>query len=348
MDPRERIEAFWSGERPDRIPFTIYLWLLQQYEVVDDPALGPMYEAGLLTTWGLNTFGSRAKNVEQGHDSWTEEGQKAERYTMRTPVGEITSTYREGWHAKYFLETAADYRVMQYVVEHTEIFPQHEAFAQAEQEHGEHCIVHAGLGRSPIQTVLVDYAGLENFGWHLAELEEEIEALCEALLRNLRAAAEITAEGPGRYVSVLENFTADTMGPARFRRYHLPVYEELFPLLQSAGKIVGTHFDGRLASCQEAIAGSPIDLLESLTPPPEGDLTLAQARAAWPDKLFWSNINLETYDLPPERIRATVLEAVRQAAPDGRRLAFEVSEDLPRRWRESMPVILAALQEARG
>ncbi len=348
MDPRERIEAFWSGERPDQIPYTIYRWSLWQRGVLDDPAWQPMYEAGLRTTWGVSTFGSRTKNVEHGHDSWTEEGQKFERYTMRTPVGEISATSREGWHAKYFLETAEDYRVMQYVAENTEIFRQHEAFAQAEQEHGEHCIVHAGLGRSPIQTVLVDYAGLENFGWHVAELEEEIGALCEALLRNLRRAAEITAEGPGRYVSVLENFTADTMGPERFRRYHLPVYEELFPMLQAAGKIVGTHFDGRLASCKEAIAGSPIDLLESLTPPPEGDLTLAEARAAWPDKLFWSNINLETYELPPDRIRATVLEAVRQAAPDGRRLAFEVSEDLPRNWRESMPVVLDALRETQS
>jgi hypothetical protein len=307
-----------------------------------------MYQAGLLATWGVGTCGSRTKSVERVWDSYTEDGRKIDREVLRTPVGEITATYREGWHAEYFLKTAEDYRVMQYVVENTEIFPRHEAFAQAEQEHGKHCIVHAGLGRSPIQSILVDYAGLESFGWHLVDLAEEVEALCEALLRNLRRSVDITAEGPGRYVAVMENFTAETMGPERFRRYHLPVYEELFPMLQSAGKIVGTHFDGRLASCKEVIAESPIDLLESLTPPPEGDVTLAEARAAWPDKLFWSNINLETYELPPERIRETVLNAVQQAAPDGRRLAFEVSEDLPRNWPTSMPVVLEALQESGG
>jgi hypothetical protein len=347
MDPRERVEAFWSGERPDQIPYTIYRGYPWQRGVLDDPAWQPMYEAGLRSTWEVGTFGSRTKNVEHGHDSWTEEGQKFDRYTMRTPVGEISATYREGWQAKYFLETAEDYRVMQYVVEDTEIFPQHETLAQAEKEHGEHCIVHVGLGRSPIQTLLVDYAGLENLSWHLAELPAEVEALCEALLSDLRTAAEITAEGPGRYVSVAENFTADTMGPERFRRYHLPVYEELFPPLQAAGKVVGAFFDGRLASCKDAIAGSPINVLESLTPPPEGDLTLAQARSAWPDKLFWSNINLETYERPPDRIRAAVLEAVEQAAPDGRGLALAVSEDLPRTWRDSMPVVLDALRETR-
>jgi len=38
---------------------------------------------------------------------------------------------------------------------------------------------------------------------------------------------------------------------------------------------------------------------------------------------------------------------VQAGAPDGRFLAFEVSEDRPPRWRESMPVILAALNEMR-
>lgn len=346
MNAKERIEAFWLGERPDRIPLTIYMWLLQQYKVVDDPAWLPMYEAGLLTTLGIGVCGARRSNVEHLHDSFTEQGQRIDREVLRTPVGEVSATYREGWHAKYFLETADDYRVMQYVVEHTEVFAEPEPFARAEQEQGEHCLVHLGLGRSPIQTILVDWAGLANFGPHLAELEEEVLGLYDALLNNFRRAAEITAEGPGRYVSLLENFTAETMGPARFRRFHLPVYEEVFPELQRAGKIIGVHYDGRLASCQEPIAGAPIDLLESLTPPPEGDMTLAEARAAFPDKLFWSNLNLETYELPPDSLRATILDAIEQGAPDGRRFAFEVAEDLPRNWRDSLPAILEVLREA--
>jgi hypothetical protein len=158
----------------------------------------------------------------------------------------------------------------------------------------------------------------------------------------------IVAEGPGRYVSVLENFTAETMGPMRYGKYHLPVYNELFTQLQTAGKIVGTHYDGKLAACQELIAQAPMDLIESLTPPPEGDMTLAQARQAWPNKLFWSNINVSVYQLPPEQIRARILDLVQQAAPDGKRLAFEVSEHIPQNWQESMAVVLAALEETRG
>jgi hypothetical protein len=170
--------------------------------------------------------------------------------------------------------------------------------------------------------------------------------LYDALLENFRRTVELVAEGPGRYICVLENFSAEMLGPARFRELLLPVYEALLPVLQSAGKIVGTHYDGRLALCRDLIACAPIDLIESLTPPPDGNMTLAEARAAWPHKLFWSNINISCYDLPQADLRKLILDRVEQAAPDGRRLAFEVSEQAPANWRHSIRTVLEALREA--
>ena len=76
-------------------------------------------------------------------------------------------------------------------------------------------------------------------------------------------------------------------------------------------------------------------------------MTLAECRAAWPDKLFWSNINVACYNLPPEQLTALVLDRVEEASPDGKRLAFEVSEQYPANWKESMLVVLEALRETR-
>jgi hypothetical protein len=172
-----------------------------------------------------------------------------------------------------------------------------------------------------------------------------VNELYEALLDQFRRIVEVVAEGPGRYVSNMENFTSDALGPRRYEEFLLPVYEECFPLLREAGKIVGSHYDGRTSHCREQIARAPIDLIESLTPPPEGDQTLAEAREAWPEKLFWSNINVGLYDLPPDELRDVVQQRVREAAPDGRRLAFEISEECPGNWRESVGVVLDTLGE---
>jgi len=38
MDPRECVEAFWSGERPDQIPYTIYRGYPLQSGVLGDPS----------------------------------------------------------------------------------------------------------------------------------------------------------------------------------------------------------------------------------------------------------------------------------------------------------------------
>jgi hypothetical protein len=259
----------------------------------------------------------------------------------------VYETFIDGWRQKFLLETPEDYAVMTYVVRHTRISPAYNAFLAQEKAILPYGVALNFAGRTPLQTVLVDYAGLENFAYHLFDLESEVMELYEALLESFRRVVELVAEGPGRFVSILENFTAETLGPKRYKQLLLPVYQEFFPVLQSTGKIVGTHYDGKLASCKELVAKAPIDLIESLTPPPEGDMTLAECRAAWPDKLFWSNVNVACYELPPKELKALVLERVEQAAPDGKGLAFEISEQYPANWKESVPVVLSALKETR-
>jgi hypothetical protein len=345
MNIRERLEAFWSGERPDQIPYTIYQneWRHTQ----NDPAWHDLYQKGLGVTWHCPTVRLKTSNVETEEQTYTDQGKTILRRTMRTPVGEIYETYVDGWHHKYWLETAQDYMVMTYIVRHTEVLPTYDEFLALDKKIAPYGIPLVALGRTPLQIILVDYAGLGKFAYHLFDLAAEVQELYDALLTNFRKGVELTAAGPGRFVSVLENFTADSLGPKRYQEFLLPVYEEFFPILQSAGKIVGTHYDGQLASCQHLIADAPIDLIESLTPPPEGDMTLAEARQVWPDKLLWSNINVDCYYLPPRQLHDLVLERVAEAAPDGKRLAFEVSEQYPDNWPESLPVVLDALNETR-
>ena len=347
MNIRERIEAFWAGERPDMIPYTIYSWEYDASGSRDDPAWHAMFAEGLGVTNFLPVATYKTPGLEERTDEYREGGVTLRRHTLSTPAGEVYQEFRDGWHHKYFIETPEDYRVMTWIAAHTVTEQAYDSFNYEVRSAPAHMIIMPRTPRTPLQEILVDLVGLENFGLHLFEHRDDLAALYEALLGKFRRSIEIAAEGPGRYVEVLENFTAETLGPKRYEEFLLPVYEECFGMLHEAGKIVGTHFDGKTASCGDVIARSPIDLIESLTPPPEGDQTLAECRAAWPKKLFWSNLNVGLYQLPPKRMRRIILERVVQGAPDGRRLAFEVSEHLPVNWRESMPVVLETLKETR-
>ncbi|MBD3183777.1 hypothetical protein GF312_15920 [Candidatus Poribacteria bacterium] len=347
MTPEERIEVFLDGECPDQIPYTIYYNEFRHTK--DDPAWLPMFEDGLRVTYLYCPVGSKANNLEVSHDTYNENGHRIDRTTMKTPVGEIYSTRKDGWHDQYLLKTAEDYRVMTYITEHTDIWAgDYSRYEEYKKEVAGHGVVHISLGsRTPYQRILVDYAGLENMAYHLIDFEDAVMEFYKALLKNFKKNVEIVAEGPGKYVSVLENFTAETTGPDRFNDFHMSVYKDCYPILHESGKIIGNHYDGKLSCCKELIAESPIDLIESLTPPPEGDMPLDECRQAWPDKLFWSNIQTTTYFFEPEKIRKIVLDSAQQASPDGKRLAFEVSELIPPNWKKSMPVVIEALKETR-
>ena len=81
----------------------------------------------------------------------------------------------------------------------------------------------------------------------------------------------------------------------------------------------------------------------ALTEPVEGDMTYDQCRAAWPNLVFWANINVGLYDQPPEILRQAVIDRRRRAGKRG--FAFEISEDLPKNWKESIPIVLDAMDE---
>ena len=88
---RERIDAFWSGERPDEIPYTIYQ--NEWRHTADDPAWAAMYANGLGVTWYLRSFEWKLRDVEIVDERYVEDGKPMRRQTQRTPVGEIHATW---------------------------------------------------------------------------------------------------------------------------------------------------------------------------------------------------------------------------------------------------------------
>ena len=340
MTPRDNLIAALDGRRPDWIPYTV-----NQEFVTDDPAWDDLFAAGLCPIPYVHTASEEMTEVERVVEPVAWRGQAGRRVTLRTPRGDISRIEVDGWVQEYYLKTPADYRVMEHIVRHTRLTLDSAGFETAERSVGDRGLTLVGIGRSPLQTILVDYAGLEHFAYHLADGFPELFALADALEEQLLARARLTASGPGRYISLLENFTAECWGAARFREHHLPVYARLLPIFAAADKRVFPHCDGRIARVAPLLAGTAFAGIESLTEPPEGDMLLAQARASVPDKVLWANINVGLYSLPPDELRRWVRERVQAAAPDGRGLAFEISEDLPPNWRQAVPVVLETLRE---
>ena len=167
--------------------------------------------------------------------------------------------------------------------------------------------------------------------------------LYEARKKLILEEYRLIAEGPGRFVKIWENLTVSMLGPKRYTDLLLSFYNLCKPAFEKGGKRVMVHYDGALSVIAGQIAEAPFHMIESLTEPPEGDMTYDQCRKVWPDKVFWGNINVGLYFQPEEELRSEVIAKRDRAGKKA--FALEISEDLPSNWEKSIPVVLKTLKE---
>lgn len=336
MSARDDLIKVLNGDEPDTTPLSIYSSLMPDADVT------PLIEKGLLLTPHVEMVKIVDRGVEKQTVERRENGHVCVRQRLTTPVGAVEQEWTDSWRSEHLVKEPHDYKVLQWIVEHWELQPNYEEFFAQEKQVGERGLVIGTAGRTPAQKINVDWAGTEKFCLDIGSEVTELFDLYEALKRQFIVTTRMIAEGPGRFIKLWENLTVSMFGPQRYRKLLAPIYEICAPILEHSGKRLMVHYDGALSPISGDIAAAPFHMVESLTEPPEGDMTYDECRAAWPDKALWCNINVALYSLPPEQFRREVIGKRMRAGKRG--VAFEISEDLPKNWREAIPVALEALR----
>ncbi len=354
MTARELLITALEGETPRRTPLAVYDWCMGAITTDElsakmrEPRWQSLIERGLAVRHHCPV----TKAIEHGVESSVEEFHRGEDLhrveTKETPVGTLRKTSRNGWHQDDWIKCAEDYKTQQWIVEHTELVPNCDAFEEVEDAIGEHGIVVVTgaanwMHRTPAMSINVDWAGTERFcldvGLELTELYDLYAAQKKVFIEEQR----LIAAAPGRYVAWFENLTVNMLGPQRYGDLLMPIYQEAVPIHEAAGKKVMVHYDGALRAVADQIATAPFHIIDSLTEPPEGDMTFDRCRAAWPDKVFWGNVNVDLYYRPADQLREAVRGICHRAGKQA--VALEISEDLPGNWEQSVPVVLETLEE---
>jgi hypothetical protein len=184
-------------------------------------------------------------------------------------------------------------------------------------------------------------AGLERFSMDLAceqpELIELIEIMNEQMVEVFRCVLQTKAQ----QIKLWENLSIETMGPAVYRKYLIPLYERILKTIEGSNKRIVLHYDGKLKVIAGDIRKLRFDGIDSLTPPPEGDMAIAEARKKWPEKFFWLHPSLGWYDLPKKQLVENVIRMAKDAGP--RRYCMMISEEVPLHWQRTVPLVLDAL-----
>jgi len=160
MNLRERLMTVYRGGKADRVPLTIYDWILEAAL----PGKGNPFEKQGLTLLGVaSLFKDKPDNTITIDQKETGSGRDRQIITtIKTPVGEVTEcakfdpSFGSKWITKHFIQSPEDYKVMQYVYEHTTSEPTYEKFIAADKEMAQRGIIVGGIHPTPMVWLMVE------------------------------------------------------------------------------------------------------------------------------------------------------------------------------------------------
>ena len=329
MTPRERVLRALRFERVDRMPFTIY-----EYKLPQCSAERELRNRGLcIVHRHVGVFNTHRPNVKTTRHVYFENGKQFTRTVYETPAGTLSSLYEAAgftsWCHEKLFKTPDDYKALLAFFRDERYEPNYEAFADAERWMGEDVILRSGFGLEPLQTLISsEPMGMEDFCIQWMDNRDEILKLYDAIVENRRKVYPLVAESPATHANYGGNVVPEIVGTENFAKYYVPNYNEAAEVMHRHGKLVGSHLDDDCGLLAPLIAKTDLDYIEAFTPAPTTDMTLAEARAAWPDKVLWLNFPSDRHlldDAGVERFTVDMLDTL--ASVDG--VIMGVTEDMP-------------------
>jgi hypothetical protein len=345
--PRERVEIALRGQRADKVPFTMY-----ETQIPQCTAERELRNRGMcIVKRDVPAYLTHRPNVRTTQQVYWENGRKLVRTIHETPVGTLSCIDEPAgfttWTHEQLFKSPDDYKPLLFFIRDEQYEPNYPAFAAAQQAFGDDAIFRAGLFLEPLQMLISGgMIDMQEFCIQWMEYRDEVLTLYNALVDQRRRLYPIVARSPATICNYGGNVTPEIIGLEAFEKYYVPHYNEAAEVMHKHGKLLGCHFDAncRLLSC--AIASTDLDYIEAFTPAPDTDMTLAEARAAWPGKVLWVNFPSSVHLKSDDEVRATTIDLVKQAGtPDG--LLMAVTEDIPEfRWQDSCRAIMDGLDIA--
>ena len=345
MTPRERVTAALHKQPTDKVPFTIY-----EYKIPQCAVERRLRNDGLCIVH-RNVAGVKGStpNCVGRSFSYSENGRSRVRQEIQTPAGTLSTVAEPAgftsWTLEKFFKGPEDYKALRALAADTVYAPNYEEFAAAEKWMGQDVILRGGVGGFPLHMIMIHYMGVEVFAEEWLERRDEVLSLEKVMADNLRKVFPIIADAPITHANFGGNETPEVMGPHRYREFCLPLIQECAEHFHRKGKLLGSHMDANNRAWAADLAKSGFDYIEAFTPCPDTDMTLADALAAWPDKVMWINFPSSVHLSDLATIRRTTRELI-QAARGTNRLIMGITEDMPPdRWQGNLMAISDVINE---
>jgi hypothetical protein len=271
--------------------------------------------------------------------------------TYRTPAGSLSQTIvKEGaygtsdWTREHLIKKPSDYTVLRYLLEAASYMENYSAVDKVMNDLGEDGIVYCMVDRSPLQQLIVEWAGIERFAVDYFDNRDAVDELLQVCEKKQEEVYRIAAASPAEVIWAPDNLMGDVVGPEIYRRYLQPFYRRMAEIVHKHGKLYAVHMDGKLASIADLIKDTPVDIVDSFSlPDAGGDLPAGKALEIWPDKSVLANVPATLGLMDDKGIKA-YCGGLKTETSSFSNFGLQVSEDIPteRLW-ETMDVISRSL-----
>ena len=335
--------ALIRGDRFDQVPFFEYEAMTpsdEAWELVGRENLGRL-------RW---TTAYRLEHPNCSiYSSESNTSIRSTQHRLKTPAGELTEfvqyepTYGAGSIKDHYIKTLDDYEVFFSYLDDITVVPDAEPFERAVRELRQDGLPHTSIDRTPYQALWIEWIGIADLAAHLVEAPGLVHSAMEKLGRLTMEMVRATKESSPPYLVIPDNITAPMIGEDYFREYCLPWYESIAAEMGDIPIIV--HMDGDLKPLWKAISQSSIRGLDSFSPKPDNDTSVAEAADIWPDKVIMLNFPSSVHICDSDTIYRTAMEILEQGGRTGR-LQIQISENIPPgRFRTSYPAIAKAIHD---
>ena len=256
-----------------------------------------------------------------------------------TTEGELTTIERlfpnTVWIEKYLFSNPDDYDALEAFITSRSYQADFNQFIEDDQRFDDQSIARPTTIHSPMHELIYEFMGIENFSVQWSENRERVLHLCEILKQDWYKRVELTAASPAKFAVIEGNTQLQVIGEERLLKYYFPNIHEACEILHAKGIYAGAHLDGNNRKLAPLIAKTSLDFIESFTPAPETDLSIKEARKAWPDKALQIHFPSSVHLAGVKAIESVGRRYLEEAAP-GNGFIVGISEDLPDRGVDTM------------
>ncbi len=237
---------------------------------------------------------------------------------IHTPVGSVNCIHKRNssnygtMPQKWWIETAEDLKVYIYIEAHTRFRFNQNTYNTLVSDWGHLGLPCLFIPRVNIQRLFIDLAGVENTIFMLSDEEDLVQTYIKTVDACHMRLVELLCETPFEWINFGDNIHSKVLSPKLFEKYVLPAYQQRNHRLHQAGKFTFAHFDGDVKELFPYFQACGLNGIEAITPRPQGDVSLAEAKRAMGDLFLIDGIAAILFDdlYPLEQLKQQAEECM--------------------------------------